>query len=133
MKNVLLALCIVLLMAPLADAKIKLVSAVIEPAAGGGGDEVTATVEFSGKVKNVSRVLLIPREYAYDIDQPFSLQPDADGKNVWTLKATVPWETPSGEVNLEVKAFDKKGKEIIIDEYKDQLHGKAGLIPFEVK
>ncbi|MBN1464319.1 hypothetical protein JXA02_01065 [candidate division KSB1 bacterium] len=133
MKKGFIALCIVLLMAPLADAKVKLVSAVIEPAAAGAGDEVMATVEFSGKVKNVSRVLLIPREYAYDIDQPFSLLPDASGKNVWSMKTTVPWEVPSGEVNLEVKAFDKKGKEIVIKEYKDQLHGKAGLILFEVK
>ena len=133
MKNGLIALCLVLLMASLADAKIKLVSAVIEPAAAKPGDEVTATVELSGKLKNVSQVLLIPREYAYDIDQPFSLQPDGSGKNIWTLNATVPWEVPSGEINLEVKAYDKKGKEIVIKEYEDQLHGKTGLILFEVK
>ena len=133
MRNGLVFLCIVLLMAPMTHAKIKLVSAVIQPTAAAAGDEVTVTVEFSGKAKNISQVLLIPREYAYEIDQPFELQLDGSGKNVWMLKGPIPWDAPSGEVKLEIKALDAKGKEIVIKDYEDQVHGKAGVIAFEVK
>jgi len=133
MKNGLIVLCIVLLMVPMVEAKVKLVKATIEPAAAEVGDEVTATVEFSGKAKNISQVLIIPREYAYDMEEPFPLQADESGKNIWSLTVTIPYEAMSGKVNCEIKALDKKGKEIVIEEYKEQVHGKAGLIEFEIK
>ncbi|MBN1481880.1 hypothetical protein EH223_06025 [candidate division KSB1 bacterium] len=133
MRNALLVLCLVLLVVPMAEAKVKLIKAVIEPAAAEVGDEVTATVEFSGKAKNISQVLVIPREYAYEIEAPFPLQKDESGKNVWSLTVNVPYEAMSGKVNLEIKAIDKKGNEIVIDDYKDQEHGKSGLIEFEIK
>lgn len=133
MKKALLVLCLVLLVVPMAEAKVKLIKAVIEPAAAEVGDEVTATVEFSGKAKNISQVMVIPREYAYEIEAPFPLQQDESGKNVWSLTVNVPYEAMSGKVNLEIKAIDKKGNEIVIDEYKDQQHGKSGLIEFEIK
>ncbi len=133
MRKVLLVFCAVLLVVTLAEAKVTLVKAVIEPAAASAGDDVAVTVEFGGKAKNIESVVMIPREFAYEIDMPFPLQKAEDGKNVWVLKGQVPWETPSGEVNLEIKAVDKKGKEVVVEEYKDQVHGKAGLIAFEVK
>lgn len=132
MRKVLLVVCMLMLIIPL-EAKVKLVSAVIEPEAAEIGDEVTATVEFSGKAKNISQVLIIPREYAYEIEAPFPLQKDESGKNVWSLTVNVPYEAMSGKVNLEIKAIDSEGKEIVIDEYKEQAHGKAGLIEFEIK
>ncbi len=133
MKKVLPLILVVLFIAPLAQAKIKLIQAKIEPAAAAAGDMVKVTVEFSGKVDKVKEVMIIPREFAYDIDEPYSLIKDASGKNVWTLEGPIPYEAPPGVVNLEIKAIDKKGKEIVIKDYKDQVHGKAGLIKFEIK
>jgi len=126
-------LMVVMLVAPTAFAKVKLVKAVIEPAAAAAGEQVTVTVEFSGKAKNVKQVMLIPREYAYDIDQPYYLQQDASGKNIWMLQGPIPYEAPAGSVHLEVKAVDKDGKEIVLKKFKDQEFGKAGLIDFEIK
>jgi len=133
MRKVLMVLGMVLLIVTMVDAKVTLVKAVIEPTAAAPGDDVSVTVEFGGKAKNIEKVVMIPREYAYEIDQPFPLQKVEDGKNVWVLKGQVPWEAPSGPVALEIKAVDKKGNEVVIEEFKDQIHGKAGLIEFEVK
>ncbi len=133
MKKILSLLLIVLLSAPFAQAKIKLIQARIEPAEAAAGDMVKVTVEFSGKADKIKEVMIIPREFAYDIDEPYSLTKDASGKNVWTLEGPIPYEAPAGIVNLEIKAIDKKGKEIVIKDYKDQVHGKAGLITFEIK
>jgi hypothetical protein len=133
MKKVLMMLCMLLLVVTVSEAKVTLVKAVIEPAAAAAGDEVMVTVEFSGKAKNIESVVMIPREFYYDIEQPFPLQQIEEGKNVWVLKGEVPWETPSGSVNLEIKAVDKKGNEIVVEEFKDQEYGKSGLIEFEVK
>lgn len=132
MRKVLLVVCALLLVVTMAEAKVTLVKAVIEPAAAAAGDEVSVMVEFGGKTKNIESVVMIPREYAYEIDAPFPLQKSEDNENVWVLKGQVPWEAPSGPVNLEIKAVDKKGKDVVVEEYKDQAHGKAGLIEFEV-
>lgn len=133
MRKVLIPLLVVLFIMPMAVAKTKLVQAVIEPAAASGGDIVKVTVEFSGKASSIGKVLMIPREFAYEIDEPFHLQKDATGKNIWTLEGPVPYEAPAGALNMEIKAFDEKGKEIVVEEYKEQMHGKAGLIAFEIK
>jgi len=133
MKKVLAVLLIVLLTAPWAQAKIKLLQASIEPAQASAGDMVTVTVEFSGKSDKIKEVMIIPREFAYDIDEPYSLIKDASGKNVWSLEGPIPYEAPSGVVNLEIKAISNKGKEIVIKDYKDQVHGKAGLIKLEIQ
>ena len=133
MRKLFAVLLVVMLVAPTAFAKVKLVKAVIEPAAASGGETVKITVEFSGKAKKISQVMMIPREFAYDIDQPYQLQKDASGKNIWTLEGPVPYEAPSGALNLEIKALDKNGDEIVIKKFKDQENGKAGLIKFEIK
>ncbi len=133
MKKLLLLLCLLLLVVTVSEAKVTLVKAVIEPAAASAGDDVTVIVEFGGKAKNIESVVMIPREFYYDIEQPFPLQKLEDKKNTWVLKGQVPWETPSGSVNLEIKAMDKKGNEVVIKEFEAQEYGKAGLILFEVK
>lgn len=133
MRKLLVMLLIVLLVVPVVQANVKLVEAKVEPAAASGGEKVTATVEFSGKAKDVSEVMVIPREFAYEIEAPFSLQKAEDGKNVWTLTTTVPYEAPTGELTLEIKALDGKGKEIVLKDFQDQEHGKAGAIKFEIK
>ncbi|MDZ7371067.1 MAG: hypothetical protein ONB12_07855 [candidate division KSB1 bacterium] len=105
----------------------------IQPEAAAPGDSVTAWVEFTG-VDSLKQVLIIPREYAYDIDEPFPLQRDTTStKERWIIQVQVPYETPYGAVNLEIRAIDKNDREIVIEEYKDQQFGKAGLMKFEVR
>jgi len=133
MRNLVLSILVLLLIVTVVQAKVKLVEAKIDPAAAGPGETVNVTVEFSGKAKNVSKVLMVPREYAYEIDQPFYLQADSSGANIWRLEGPVPYEAPMGEVNLEIKAYDAKDNEIVIKEFEEQTHGKAGLIKFEIK
>ena len=133
MRKLLVLFLVILFIVPMAQAKIKLIQATIDPAAASGGEKVTATVEFSGKVKNISKVMMIPREFAYDIEEPFSLQKAENGKNVWSLTTTVPYEAPTGAITLEIKALDSKGKEVVITDFKDQVHGKAGELKFEIK
>jgi hypothetical protein len=132
MKKLLLILTVVIFCSPLL-ARVKLVQATIDPAVASGGDQVKCVVVFSG-IKDLQSVKIIPREYAYEIPQPFALERDETAaKETWTLQTMVPYEVMNEKVNLEIKAFDKKGNEIVIKEYKDQTYGKAGLIEFEVR
>ncbi len=134
MKQVMSVVCFLILVASMAQAKIELVEAKVEPAAAAVGEQVVGHVEFTGKAKNVSKVMVIPREYAYEIEEPFQLSKDeSTKKNVWKIETRVPYDAPSGKMNLEIKALDKNGDEIVIEEYKDQVHGKAGNIEFEIK
>ena len=133
MRKMIFGVCVLLSVTTVLQAKVKLIEAKIEPATASIGETVKATVEFSGNVKKISKVMLIPREYAYEIDQPFYLQADPTGANVWSLEAQIPDEDVSGKVNLEIKAYDNKDKEIVIKKFKDQLHGKAGLIELEIE
>jgi hypothetical protein len=114
-------------------AEVQLVEAKIEPDSAYAGETVKAVVEFSG-ITDIQQVLIIPREHAYEIDQPFALQKaDSTQNEVWVLEVPVPYDATSGSVNLEIKAIDKDGNEIVIKEYADPQFGKAGLIKFEIK
>lgn len=108
------------------------VEAKIDPAAAAGGDWVKGSVEFTG-VGGLQKVLIIPREYAYEIDQPFAMKKQEGDKEVWVLETMVPYEAYPGKVHLEIKAIDKDGAEVVIKEYEEQQFGKAGLIVFEIK
>lgn len=134
MKRVIAVIGVLLLLVTVAEAKIKLVEAKVEPAAATVGEQVVGHVEFTGKAKNVSKVLIIPREYAYEIDSPFQMVKDeSTKKNVWKLETRVPYDAPSGKIHLEIKALDNDGEEIVIEEYESQVHGKAGVVEFEIK
>ena len=54
MRKLLVLFLVILFIVPMAQAKIKLIQATINPAEASGGEKVTATVEFSGKVKKIS-------------------------------------------------------------------------------
>ncbi len=105
------------------------VKASIEPPAAAAGDFVKGTVEFSG-ICDLQKVLIIPREYAYDIDQPFAMKKQQGEAEVWVLETYVPYEAYPGKVHLEIKAVDKDGAEVVIKEFEEQQFGKAGLILF---
>jgi hypothetical protein len=114
-------------------AEVQLVQAKIEPSVAAAGEKVNAVVEFSG-ITDIQQVLIIPREHAYDLDEPFALQKADSTKNeVWVLETTVPYEATSEEIHLEIKAVDKNSNEIVIKEFAEQEFGKAGLIKFEIK
>lgn len=125
--------CSLLFVIALGYAEVQLVDAKIEPTAASAGEKVKGSVEFSG-VCGIQKVLIIPREYAYDINQPFAMQKaDSCKKELWVLEIMVPYDAPIGPVNLEIKAVDKDSNEIVIKEFAEQQFGKAGLIKFEIK
>lgn len=124
-------LSVLLLIFSLSFAEV-MVETKIDPAAAAGGDWVKGSVEFTG-ISGLQKVLIIPREYAYEIEQPFPMKKLEGEKEVWVLETMVPYEAYPGKVNLEIKAIDKDGAEVIIKEFEQQQFGKAGLILFEIK
>ncbi|HPG41738.1 MAG TPA: hypothetical protein PLP19_20790 [bacterium] len=135
MKKILVVLSLFLLIATTVFAKQpKFKEATMIPQAAAPGDSVTLTVEFTGKIKEISKVFLTVREHPYDAPQ-FILQPDKSQKkkNIWMLKTIVPWDAPSESVNLDITAIDKKGKEIVSKGLENQATGKAGSVSFEIQ
>jgi len=114
-------------------AKPKFVKAEIQPAAAKPGDAVKLVVEFSGNAQKIEKLKITVREYAYDTDPFYLEEPDQENPNIWSLETEVPYDAPSGTIHLEIKAMDKKGREIVTKEYKNQTWGRTGLVKFTIQ
>ena len=111
----------------------KLKSATIEPELAATGDTVNITVEFTGKAKNVKEVSFIVREYPYDYPRTYLTLDKKSKKNIWKLVGPVPWDAYAQSYHLDLRALDKKGKEIVTEGMEKQSTGRTGTIEFKVK
>jgi len=111
----------------------KLKSATIEPKVTATGDTVKITVEFTGKVKDVKEVSFIVREYPYDYPRTYLTPLKDKKKNIWVLEGPVPWDAYAQTYHLDLRALDKKGKEIVSKGCEKQTTGRTGTIEFKVK
>lgn len=96
------------------------------------GEEISISIEFTGKATEIQSVELFSREYRYDAPK-MMMQHLGDGKNIWALKADLPYDAPLGTYNIEIKALNKNGKEIVSDECENCSYGKTGVFQFKVK
>jgi hypothetical protein len=96
------------------------------------GEAVSVSIEFTGKPTEIQSVELFSREYYYDAPK-MMMQLLGDGKNIWVFKAELPYDAPLGTYNVEVKALNKKGEEIVAGECNNCTYGPTGVFKFEVK
>lgn len=96
------------------------------------GESVSVSIEFTGKATEIQSVELFSREYRYDAPK-MMMQLLGDGKNIWVLKADLPYDAPLGTYHVEIKALDKDGKEIVSNDCANCTFGKTGVFKFEVK
>ncbi len=111
----------------------KLKSATIEPKIAATGDTVKITVGFTGKVKDIEELSFIVREYPDDYPRTYLAHDKKCKKNIWLLQGPVPWDAYAQAYHLDLKAIDKKGKEIITKGFEKQTTGHTGTIEFKVK
>ena len=111
----------------------KLKSATIEPKIAATGDTVKIAVEFTGKVKDIKELSFIVREYPYDYPRTYLTPVKKSKKNIWLVQGPVPWDAYAQTYHLDLKAIDKKGKEIITKGFEKQTTGRTGTIEFKVK
>ena len=111
----------------------KLKSATIEPKVAATGDTVTITVEFTGKAKSIKEVSFIVREYPYDYPRTWLTHDKKEKKNIWKLVGPIPWDAYAQSYHLDIRALDKKGKEIVTKGLEKQSTGRTASIEFKVK
>jgi len=111
----------------------KLKSATIEPKVAATGDTVIIAIEFTGKVKDVKEVSFIVREYPYDFPRTYLTPVKKSKKNIWKLVGPVPWDAYAQSYHLDLRALDKKGKEIVTKGLEKQSTGRTGTIELKVK
>jgi len=111
----------------------KLKSATIKPEVAATGDTVKITVEFTGKAKNIKEVSFIVREYPYDYPRTYLTHDKKSKKNIWILEGPVPWDAYAQSYHLDLRALDKKGKEIVSEGLEKQSTGRTGTIELKVK
>ncbi len=96
------------------------------------GSELVINLSFSKKAGSISSIKLYNVEYP-DMAPILELQQNPDaGKNVWSITAPIPMDSPPGVFNWEIKALDKNDKEIVTEDCKDQMQGKTGKLAFEI-
>lgn len=96
------------------------------------GGEVSFSVEFSGKKGDIKSVKLYNQEYP-DYAPVIELFQDPDSKgNAWKAVGPIPNEAPMGTYNWEIKAIDKKDKEVVDKKFGSQSYGKTGKLSFEI-
>ncbi len=123
-------LLLVLLLPTAMFAKPKVKHIRIEPTLISPGQQVTVTIEFSGRDKDIKYVEIIPR----DREKPnILLQRDRKTKrNIWKATVAVPEDAKKGFYELELKVTDRFGDQVVDRKYKKQKYGKAGLLKFEI-
>ncbi len=123
-------LLLVLLAPTLSFAKPKVKHIWIEPTLMSPGQQVTVTIEFSGRDKDIKYVEIIPRDRK---KSNIVLQRDQKTKrNIWKATVAVPGDAKKGFYELELKVTDRFGDEVVNRKYKKQKYGKAGLLKFEI-
>jgi hypothetical protein len=134
MKRTILAMLILLCFAVAIYAgQPKLVKAEIKPAVAEPGETVKMTIELTGKANDLKEVSFVIREYLYDQPRRY-LSPLKDSKkNVWVLEETVPYDAPYDIFHLDVRALDKKGKEVVSEGLEDNETGRTAAVKFEIK
>ena len=96
------------------------------------GETVTVIVRLKGNTEGIENMQLIVREFPYDV-APFDFKSIDDKKNrVWEAKIPVPYESPSGNFNLELKIIMKDGSQLESEDSATNAHGKAGTLSVTV-
>ena len=132
-KLILVAVLIMCIPLVLSAKQPKLKSATIEPKIAATGDTVAVVVEFTGKAKDIKEVSFIVREYPYDYPRTYFTHDKKEKKNIWQLVGPVPWDAYAQSYHLDVRALDKKGKEIVTKGLEKQSTGRTATIEFKVK
>ncbi|MBC8180266.1 hypothetical protein H8E88_03995 [candidate division KSB1 bacterium] len=132
-KLIFIAVLIMFIPLVLSAKQPKLKSATIEPKVAATGDTVTIMVEFTGKVKDIKEVSFIIREYPYDYPRTYFVSLKDKKKNIWVLEGPVPWDAYAQSYHLDIRALDKKGKEIVTKGLEKQSTGRTATIEFKVK
>ncbi len=134
MKKIVLISVMVLLVAGMAFAgQPKLVKATINPEKASIGEKVTITTEFTGKASDIQSITVTVREYPYDAPEIILENDVATDKNIWTASMKIPQDAPNEAFNLDIKAIDKNGKEIVTKEYEKNYWGKTGSVKLTVE
>ncbi|NQU88080.1 MAG: hypothetical protein HQ541_20215 [Mariniphaga sp.] len=132
MKKLTFLILLIFIVASVFAAKPALKKTVVTPEKVKLGAEVSFVLTFSGKKEDIKSIKLFSVEFPYEAPI-IELQPDPESKdNVWKAVGPVPYEAPLGIYNWEIKAVDKKDKEIVDKDCKDQTQGKTGKLAFEI-
>lgn len=130
MNAVKLSLVLMLLVSAMAIAKPRVKDVSIEPALTSPGDKINITIEFKGKVRDIKYVEMISRDR--EPSDPIHLKQDTKKPHVWSVEYDIPKDAARGHHELELKVTDRFGNEIVNRKYRRQIHGKAGLVKFEI-